>query len=224
MMNFKKSKDKMKENLEETNLNPDELDSTEKSEEEKTKEQLSTDKELAELEEKLKSTELELENYKDRLLRKAAEFENYKRRVENDQMNFLKYAAESLIIKLLPVIDDFERSLSHMNDAKDIESVKEGVKLVYDKLMKMLQDQGVKAIDAVGKPFDVHYHEAIMQRKAEGVEPHTVIEEFEKGYVYKDRVIRHTKVAVSEDNSDELQNSNQESDEDKTNNIEGESE
>lgn len=170
------------------------------------------------LEEKLKSVEQELENYKDRLLRKAAEFENYKRRVENDQLNLLKYAAESLIVKLLPVIDDFERSLVHIKDTKEIESIKDGVKLVYDKLMKILDDQGVKQIEAVGKPFDVHFHEAVLQRKAENVEPHTVLDEFEKGYLYKDRVIRHTKVAVSEDSQDGL------SDKEQTNNNESKTE
>jgi molecular chaperone GrpE len=135
----------------------------------------------------------------DKFLRKAAEFENYKRRTENDQLNLIKYAAESLLIKLLPVLDDFERSLLYIDSAKDTQSIKEGIKLVYDKLLKVLEDQGVKKIDAVGKPFDVHYHEAMLQRKEENVKPHTVIEEIEKGYMYKDRVIRHTKVVVSED-------------------------
>src|SRR3989337_1794128 len=93
-------------------------------------EQTVTDQVKADLEEKLKSAEKELENYKDRFLRKAAEFENYKRRVENDQLNLFKYGAESLIIKLLPVIDDFERSLVHLKDAKDVDSIKDGIKLV----------------------------------------------------------------------------------------------
>ena len=67
----------------------------------------------------------------------------------------------------------------------------------------MLDEQGVKKIESIGKPFDVHFHEAIMQKKADGVEPHTVLDEVEKGYIYKDRVIRHTKVIVSADNSEQ---------------------
>lgn len=219
MMNFKKEKNKIKEKVEETKPESEETANDEKLEEDAV-----VDQEKINLEVKLKSAEQELENYKDRLLRKAAEFENYKRRVENNQLNLLKYAAESLIIKLLPVIDDFERSLIHIKDAKDVDSIKDGIKLVYDKLMKMLEDQGVKSIDAVGKPFDVHYHEAIMQRKADNVEPHTVIDEFEKGYVYKDRVIRHTKVAVSEDNNEEINDSSQQTDEEKLNNNESKAE
>ena len=151
---------------------------------------------------KVEQLEKEAFEYKDKLLRKAAEFENYKRRTENDQLNLLKYAAESFIIKLLPIVDDFERSLQHIDNTKDFDSLKQGIKLVYYKLIKVLGDQGVKKIESIGKPFDVHYHEAILQRKADGVEPHTVLDEVEKGYVYKDRVIRHTKVIVSTDTSE----------------------
>lgn len=152
-------------------------------------------------EEKVKQLENEVSELKDMLLRKAAEFENYKRRTENDQLNLLKYAAENFIIKLLPVIDDFERSLLHIDNAKDGQSIKEGIKMVYEKMMKVFDEQGVKPIDSVGKPFDVNFHEALMQRKDENVEPHTVLEELEKGYMYKDKVIRHAKVIVSEDSS-----------------------
>jgi len=151
--------------------------------------------------EKIDKLEKEIQDYKDKLLRKAAEFENYKRRTENDQLNLIKYAAESFIVKLLPTVDDLERSLSHMENAKDIDAIKDGMKLVYDKLVKVLDDQGVKKIESVGKPFDVHFHEALMQRKDEKTPPHTVLDELEKGYIYKDRVIRHTKVIVSDETS-----------------------
>jgi len=156
--------------------------------------------------EKIDRLEKEVREYQDKLLRKAAEFENYKRRTENEHINLIKYAAESFIVKLLPTIDDFERSLQHIENAKDITALKEGIKLIYDKLIKVISDQGVKKIDSVGKPFDVHFHEALMQRKAENVAPHTVLDEVEKGYMYKDRVIRHAKVIVSEDNRDEVPN------------------
>ena len=115
----------------------------------------------------------------------------------------LTYAAESFIQKLLPVVDDFERSLEHINDAQDVEAIKKGLKLIYDKLIKILDEQGVKKIEAVGEPFDVEYHAALMQREDDSVEPHTVVEEIEKGYLYKDKVIRHTKVIVSEEKSSE---------------------
>lgn len=151
--------------------------------------------------EKINQLETEVLEFKDKLLRKAAEFENYKRRTENDQMNLLTYAAESFIKKLLPVVDDFERSLQHIEDAQDIDAIKQGIKLIYDKLMKIFQEQGVIKIDSVGKHFDVDYHEALMQRADDSVESHTVLDELEKGYTYNDKVIRHTKVIVSEEKS-----------------------
>lgn len=148
---------------------------------------------------RIKKLEAEVNQYKELMLRKAAEFENYKRRTENDQLNLLKYAAESLIIKLLPVIDDLERSLSHMTEETDVNKIKEGIQLIYNKFMKTLDEQGVKKIESVGKPFSVEFHEALMQRADDSVPPHTVIDELETGYMYKDRVIRHAKVIVSED-------------------------
>lgn len=162
-----------------------------------------SDEEIIEIstEEKINQLETEVLEFKDKLLRKAAEFENYKRRTENDQMNLLTYAAESFIKKLLPVVDDFERSLQHIEDAQDIDAIKQGIKLIYDKLMKVFQEQGVIKIDSVGKHFDVDYHEALMQRADDSVESHTVLDELEKGYTYNDKVIRHAKVIVSEEKS-----------------------
>lgn len=150
-------------------------------------------------EEKIASLEKQLNEYKEIALRKAAEFENYKRRTENDQLNLIKYAAESLIVKLLPTIDDLERSLAHMTEETDVEKIKEGIQLIYNKFLKTLEDQGVKKIEAVGKPFDVEFHEALMQKPDDSVPPHTVLDELETGYMYKDRVIRHSKVIVSSD-------------------------
>jgi len=180
---MKKEKKKVKNKVKEEEKQQEILD---KKEQENLSEQI----------EKLNSENTEL---KDKLLRKAAEFENYKRRTDNEQSNLLKYTGEHIFTNLLPVIDDFERSLKHINDSQDVEALKSGLKLVYEKLIKILTEQGIKKIEAVGKPFDVEYHEAIMQRKEEGVEPHIVLNEIETGYIYKDRVIRHTKVIVSEE-------------------------
>ncbi len=160
--------------------------------------------------EKLIKLENEISNLKDQLLRKAAEFENYKRRTENDQLNLIKYSAESFIIKLLPVVDDFERSLLHIENTKDSEAIKKGIKLVYDKLIKILTDQGVNKIEAKGTPFNVEFHDALLQKKDDKVPPHTVLEEVETGYMYKDRVIRHSKVIVSDESSGETGNSEKE--------------
>ncbi len=202
---MKKNKNDEKNNKEEQNNTnqEDNMNDMDKIEDENELNKETLDKDLLEKEEevlvKVGQLENEIADLKDKLLRKAAEFENYKRRTENDQINLLKYSAETFIVKLLPVVDDFERSIEHMDSAKDVESIKKGIQLIYDKLMKILSEQGVKKIDAVGKPFSVEFHEALMQRKSEDVKPHTVLDEIEKGYFYKDKVIRHSKVIVSED-------------------------
>lgn len=189
------SKEKVNDDLNEE-MNENINSENELNEEAKIEEKETPDVSLTE--DKLKTLEAEVNQYKELMLRKAAEFENYKRRTENDQLNLLKYAAESLLIKLLPTIDDLERSLSHMTEETDVNKIKEGIQLVYNKFMKTLDDQGVKKIEAIGKPFDVEFHEALMQRADDSVAPHTVLDELETGYFYKDRVIRHSKVIVSE--------------------------
>ncbi len=154
---------------------------------------------ISELDEKVKQLQ-------DSLLRKAAEFENYKRRTENDQINLLKYAAEPIIKNILIVYDDMERSINHINDNNNFDSLKKGMELVFEKFTKILNSQGVKKIDATGKPFDVNYHEALMQQPVNSVPPNTVIQVVEEGYMYKDKVIRHSKVIVSSEAEDQTQN------------------
>ena len=170
-------------------------------------------------ESKIAELEAQVKEWQDKLLRKAAEFENYKRRTENDQFNLINYAAESFIVKLLPVVDDFERSMEHIDDIDNNKSVKDGIKLVYEKLLKLLNEQGVKKMQTKGEPFNVDYHDALMQRKDESVPPHTVLEEVESGYLYRDKVIRHAKVIVSEESSsDDNQITNEDSPESSTEN------
>ena len=176
--------------------------------------------EIEKADEKISELETQVKELEDKFLRKVAEFENYKRRVENDQFNLITYGAESFILKLLPVIDDFERSLQHIDTANDSESIKKGIKLVYEKLLKVLDEQGVKKMESVGKPFNVDYHDALMQRKDENVEPHTVLEEIEPGYIYREKVIRHAKVIVSEDLSEDIDQSEESNSDDAINNKE----
>jgi molecular chaperone GrpE len=176
--------------------------------------------EIEKAEEKISELETEVKESQDKFLRKVAEFENYKRRSENDQFNLITYGAESFIVKLLPVVDDFERSLQHIDSANNSDSIKEGIKLVYDKLIKVLDEQGVKKMESVGKPFNVDYHDALMQRKDENAEPHTVLEEIEPGYIYREKVIRHAKVIVSEDLSENNAQSDEPNSDDELNNKE----
>ena len=193
------------------------VDNSELKEEMENLEQEQNEAELKTALEKISELEKQNLELKDTLLRKIAEFENFKRRNENDQLKLLKYAAEPFIKNILPVYDDLERSLSHLeeennfsNSAGGFESTKKGLLMVFEKFGKILEIQGIKKIDAKGKPFDVHYHEALMQLPVEGVAPHTVLDVIEPGYMYKDKVIRHAKVIVSAETTShkdtELQN------------------
>ncbi|MEE9430426.1 MAG: nucleotide exchange factor GrpE [Melioribacteraceae bacterium] len=194
-----KSEEKEIEIKDETNLEEEILE--DEATEDKVEEEVSV--------EKLEETIKEL---KDTVLRKAAEFENYKRRTNSEQQDLWKYAAESFIIKILPVYDDLQRSIEHL-DESNLDSIKDGLKLVTDKFAKALDEQGIKKIEAQGKTFDVDYHEALLQQPSKDVEPNTVIQEVEAGYLYKDKVIKHSKVIVSQEVEEPIeanQNDNEE--------------
>ncbi|MBI5476660.1 MAG: nucleotide exchange factor GrpE [Ignavibacteriales bacterium] len=150
----------------------------------------------------LSSKIVELENnvlqYKDQALRKAAEFENYKKRIENETANIIRYANEDLIEKMLPVLDDFERFFLALKEANvENESFVKGIELIYNKLKRTLELQGVKPLNAVGQPFNPEFHDALLQMPSEEYPDHTVMQEVEKGYMLHERVIRHAKVVVS---------------------------
>ena len=153
--------------------------------------------EAALLNEKVAELEKQNAQLKDQLLRKAAEFDNYKRRTENDFASLTKFAAENIITQLVPVLDDFNRSLKSIKERAENDSFYKGIELIYAKLLKVLEAQGLKTMDVVGKEFNVDVHDALMQMPRADVPPHTVLEEVEKGYLLFDKVIRHAKVVVS---------------------------
>ncbi len=192
--NFQQENEELKEN-EQDQEKEQEQDQDQKQEKEQNQERDLEENKL--LKEKILELEKQNAELKDTLLRKVAEFENYKRRNENEQINLIKYAAEPFIKSILSVYDDFERSLKHIDDENNFEATKKGLQLVFDNFNKILESHGVKKMDAKGQPFDVHLHEALMQQPVDGVEPHTVLEVIEPGYMFKDKVIRHAKVIVS---------------------------
>jgi molecular chaperone GrpE len=171
-----------------------------KTEETKNEQQESTVEETAS--QAPQKTEIEIANetiasVKDQLLRKAAEFENYKRRMEQNSINFAKYASENILLELLPVIDDLSRSLKSGKEKLENDPFYKGVELIYNKFNKILESQGVKAIESIGKEFNVDYHDVMMQVPRTDVAPHFIVEEIEKGYFLYDKVIRHAKVVVA---------------------------
>ena len=141
--------------------------------------------------------ESQIASLKDQLLRKAAEFENYKRRTEQNTISFAKYASESIILELLPVIDDLSRSLKSSKEKLEGDPFYKGVELIFNKFSKFLEAQGVKPMESIGKEFNVDYHDVMMQIPRTDVAPHIIVEEIEKGYFLYEKVIRHAKVVVA---------------------------
>ncbi len=139
----------------------------------------------------------QLDQTKDLLLRKAAEFENFKRRTENDVSALMRRASEDIIRNILPVVDDFERSLKASKSGSDAETLLRGVEMIYQKFMKTLESLGVTPLETIGNEFNVDFHDALLQVPRTDIPPQTIVEEVEKGYRYNDRVIRHAKVIVS---------------------------
>jgi molecular chaperone GrpE len=155
------------------------------------------DQRIAELQARLDELQRSVDIYKDQLLRKAAEFENYKRRAENDFANLVRTANEGLIASLLPIVSDLLRSLAQGDEERRTDGFYKGVELIYTKFLRALEHHGLTPFDSVGKPFDVEYHDALLQVPRSDVPPHTVVEEVERGYKLHDKVLRHAKVIVS---------------------------
>jgi len=171
-----------------------------KEDEEVTTEENSSDNDDTQIDLKERVEELEKTNAElnDRLIRRLAEFDNYKKRTDLEKSEIFKYAAESCIIKVRAVHEDLQRSLSHIED-ENKDALRDGLKLVADKFTQILDEQGVKKIDALGKEFDHDYHEALLQQPSKEFPPNRVINEVESGYMYKDKVLKHAKVIVSQE-------------------------
>ena len=146
---------------------------------------------------KLEELQNEINTLKDKNMRIAAEMVNTLRRKDEETTRLLKYSNESLITELLPVIDNFERALNVDTKTTDIESYQKGMTMIYNSLKNILEKFEVKEIEAIDKEFDPSYHQAVMQEEKEGTKENIVIEVLQKGYTYKDKVIRPAMVKVS---------------------------
>jgi molecular chaperone GrpE len=144
--------------------------------------------------------ELEEENssLKDQYLRKQADFENFRKRMLRDKEDAIKYANTSLLSDIITIIDDFERAIKAGSDAQDVESFKTGIELIEKQFVGMLERKyGLKRFDSEGEEFDPEKHEAITTEPSGEHEEQVVLEDYQKGYMLHDRVLRHAKVKVS---------------------------
>jgi Molecular chaperone GrpE (heat shock protein) len=127
-----------------------------------------------------------------------ADMENLKRRLEKEHQNSLKFMLQSFIEELLPVVDNFERSLNTQNLSEEVQTFLKGYQMIFDQLMNILKKNGVEVIEAQGKEFDPNIHQAVMTAQDENYDSNIVVEELQKGYKLKDRVIRASLVKVNE--------------------------
>lgn len=142
----------------------------------------------------------EAEEYYQRYLRTQADFDNFRRRARQEREEFAKYASQSLIEGLLPILDNFERAIqSSREQQKDFDALAKGVEMIARQLLQLLEGEGLKEIEALGQPFNPELHQAVMTVEAEeGTESGTVVEVLQKGYMLKERVIRPSMVKVAQ--------------------------
>lgn len=195
----KSKKDKLEEKDLETTVEQtveeQELKEEPKAEKKKEKKKSAKEKKADELEE----LGQKLQNINDKYMRLSAEFDNYRKRTLKEKMELTKSAGEKILVNVLPVMDNFERALQSMDDAKDIEALKEGVKLIYSNFKDFISQNGVKEIEAVNQEFDTDIHEAITKIPAPSEDlKGKVVDCVEKGYTLNEKVIRFSKVVVGE--------------------------
>ncbi len=143
----------------------------------------------------LKKLVKEKEEISNQYLRLQADFTNYKKRVEREKENLYSYASEDLLCELLPILDNFERALENVEDTED--GFYKGMKMIYDQFNKVLKDIGLEEIIALNEKFDPNYHHAALQEECDDVDEGVVLDVFQKGYIFKDKVIRPSMVKVS---------------------------
>lgn len=186
-----KTEEKKTENLETAENKEKKADTASPSEEEKKEKELTP-------EEKIAALEKENAELKDQLLRRAADFDNYRKRMLKEKQETYDYANASLLGDLLESLDNFDRTIAAAKDAKDAKTIADGIKMINESLVKMLEDKyGLKAYGKEGEDFDPNEHEAIGRVEDEDAKKETLKQIYLKGYKLKDRVIRHAKVMVN---------------------------
>lgn len=141
--------------------------------------------------------DLKIEELEDKVKRQLAEFENFRNRTEKEKSRMYEFGARDVIEKMLPVVDNFERGLAAIPEEEKGGPVASGMEMIYKQIMTTLEGLGVTPIDALNKPFDPNFHNAVMHVEDEEIEESTVVEEFQKGYIYKEHVIRYSMVKVA---------------------------
>ena len=147
--------------------------------------------------EKKDPKDTQIEELTDRLRRTMAEFDNFRKRTEKEKSAMFEVGAKDIVERILPVIDNFERGLASMPEDVKGTAFAEGMEMIYKQLLKNLEEAGVKPIEALGQPFDPNFHNAVMHVEDEELGENVVSQELQKGYMYRDSVVRHSMVQVA---------------------------
>ena len=146
-----------------------------------------------------KLAEEKLAEMQDRYIRLSAEFDNYRKRTLREKIELSKYAAEDLMRKIIPIMDDFDRAMAHMESASDSAAIKDGIDLIYNKFSEFLKQNGIREIESLNNNFDVDLHDAVAKMPVQEEEMKgKVVDVVQKGYYLQDKVLRHSKVVVGE--------------------------
>ncbi|MCR8987885.1 nucleotide exchange factor GrpE [Brevibacillus laterosporus] len=189
------SEEKAKVELEREEMAQDQAEQNEQAETEAT--ETGETSETTDLAMEVERLQAQLQEQENRLLRNLADMDNMRRRSRKEQEDLQKYASQKVVESLLPALDNFERALAVDPNTATAESILQGVQMVYRQVMQVFEQEGLQAIESVGQAFDPHVHQAVMQVEDSNYEANVVVEELQKGYQFKDRVIRPAMVKVN---------------------------
>jgi len=164
---------------------------------EETKESNDKTKKFGKKEKKRDPKDILIDDLLDKNRRQMAEFDNFRKRTEKEKSAMYEIGAKDIIEKILPIVDNFERGFDAISDEEKTSPFSEGMEKVFKQLTKALDDAGVKTIEAVGQPFDPNFHNAVMHVEDEELGENVVADEFQKGYIYRESVVRHSMVKVA---------------------------
>ena len=192
----KKAAEAAKENLEET-VEKAQTEESVETEEATDETEEATGRKFFNKKNKKDKKDEKIEELTDKVIRQMAEFDNFRKRTEKEKTQMYEIGAKDIIDKILPVIDNFERGLSVVPEDKKDDSFVQGMEMIYKQLMTTLESAGVKAIEAVGQEFNPDFHNAVMHVEDDEVGENIVVEEFQKGYMYRESVVRYSMVKVA---------------------------
>ena len=160
------------------------------------KKKLTLKEQVKEMEDKVQSLNIKIDDLKDRNIKLLAEFDNFQRRTFDEKLENKKYDGLNIIKKLIPIFDDINRTVQ-FDENNNLDSMKEGVLMINSKLINILKQESICSFDSINENFNPIFHEALLEQESDQIEKGKIIEEYEKGYKYHDKIIKHAKVVVS---------------------------